>query len=458
MKKPQSLTPLLMFCLLIGACATAPHDSSESAIISLDKPMHFLDAEGTDMVVSPGIYRLAAVESKIWLIPSEGEEAPLLEAQAVSHEESVTAPRALTISEGEDDHHLVLLLPEGKGLDAAGTSSGMRSRATRTSPMLTIQTATTISPQVIVNPSTTLGGTTVMGMVKLGAAVPAGRTLQVSLSSSMVAAAQTPVGLTIPSGQNLATFSIITKPVQGTTSVMITASAGGVSRSARLVLTSPPMPGTPPPTTQTSGSNPYVKSVRGENVVGNAGPSTGTLQLSAKTNSRTQVYLASTNPSLVKVPASVWVEAGQDNATFSMTGSLPVATQISVTVSASDLLINALSGFLGQVKSSTVWVVPPTIKNVLCPAVTVQAGQSIKCVVILNGPVASGAWIYGNLASSAPTLAKVPGNFSVGGLQSSMDFFVSTNLQSMQSSTPISVSISATQADVTKSAIVIVRP
>lgn len=457
MKKPQSLTPLLMFCLLIGACATAPHDSFESAVISLDKPVHFLDAEGTDVVVSPGIYHLAAVESKIWLIPSEGEEAPLLEAQAVSHEESVTAPRALTISEGEDDHHLVLLLPEGKGLDAAGASSGMRSRATRTGPMLTIQTITTISPQVIVNPSTTLGGTTVMGTVKLGAAVPAGRTLQVSLSSSMVAAAQTPVGLTIPSGQNLATFSIMTKPVQRTTSVVITASAGGVSRSASLVLTSPPIPATPPPTTQ-SGSNTYVKSVRGENVVGNADPSTGTVQLSAKTNSRQQVYLASTNPSLVKVPASVWVEAGQDNATFSMTGSLPVATQISVTVSASNRLINFLTEFLSIVKSSTVWVVPPTIKNVLCPAVSVQAGQSIKCVVILNGPVASGAWIYGNLASSNPTLARVPGNFSVSGLLSSKDFFVSTNLQSMQSSTPISVSISATQANVTKSAIVIVRP
>src|SRR6185369_12545902 len=47
---------------------------------------------------------------------------------ALSHEQPLESRVALSVPNGEDEHHVVLLSPDGKGLDAAGTYSGIRPR------------------------------------------------------------------------------------------------------------------------------------------------------------------------------------------------------------------------------------------------------------------------------------------------------------------------------------------
>lgn len=443
----KPFAPMLMFTLLISACATAPHEPSNTSIISLDKPVHFLAADGGDVVVPPGIYQVAAVESRIWLIPSEGEQAPLLEAQAMTHDEPVTAPVALSLPQGEDEHHLILLLPEGKGLDAAGTYSGMRSRATMIyTPRPTVITAAMLSlTQVTLTPSTTTGGTTVLGAVYTGTAVRAD--VEVFLSSSGAAVAQTPASVHISSGRSVATFSIITKPVQFNTTVVITASAGGVSRGASLTVTIPPAAGTG----ENTGSY-ALQSVWVGEVVGKGEPSTGTVLLAGKVGLRKQVFLKSTDPTLVQVPSSVWVEAGQDRAMFAVTGPTPVAMPTAVTLSVSGFGINAVSELLGQVKTLTARVVPPTIKELKCLPPGVRAGDPVRCSITLTGPVASGSLIDGDLASSHPTVAPVPfSKFSLGSLEFKKDFDVRTLVTNPPSPAPVSVSISAIHAGITKS-------
>jgi hypothetical protein len=56
-------------------------------------------------------------------------------AMALPHEQPIELRVALSVPNGEDKHHVVLLLPDGKGLDAGGTYSGTRSRGTAIPPL-----------------------------------------------------------------------------------------------------------------------------------------------------------------------------------------------------------------------------------------------------------------------------------------------------------------------------------
>lgn len=128
-------------CLLIGACATqespkpsaTASDISSAAAIQLDKAVHFSAPDGSDAVAPPGTYRVDQTEeTKLKLVPAgEGEQKPaiIVQAMATQYEESLAGSLALSIPYKEDEHHVILLLPEGKALDAVGSYSGLRSRA-----------------------------------------------------------------------------------------------------------------------------------------------------------------------------------------------------------------------------------------------------------------------------------------------------------------------------------------
>ena len=101
--------------------------------VTLDQPVHFLTAEGSDVILDAGSYTVEAADEWLKVTPSEGKtvDALLLEAQTATHEESLTEPLSLS-AQGEtpDTYHLALLLPAGKRLEAIGTYSGLRSRGT----------------------------------------------------------------------------------------------------------------------------------------------------------------------------------------------------------------------------------------------------------------------------------------------------------------------------------------
>jgi hypothetical protein len=77
-------------------------------------------------------------ETKLRLIPAEaaaGTSPLIVAAMALPHKEPIESRVALSVPNGEDEHHIVLLLPEGKGLDAGGTYSGLRSRGVSIAPL-----------------------------------------------------------------------------------------------------------------------------------------------------------------------------------------------------------------------------------------------------------------------------------------------------------------------------------
>jgi len=100
--------------------------------ITIDKPVHFSAADGSNLVAAAGTYRVEqATERTLRLIPLEGKESLVVEAQATTHDESIVSPLALSIPQQEDEHHIVLLSPGGNGLDASGTYSGVKTRVTK---------------------------------------------------------------------------------------------------------------------------------------------------------------------------------------------------------------------------------------------------------------------------------------------------------------------------------------
>ncbi len=101
--------------------------------VTLEQSVHFTNAEGSDVVLNAGEYAIEPAEEWLRVTPRDGKavDALLLEAQAGNHEEPLTAPMAVS-AQGEqaDTHHLALLLPDGKRLEAIGSYSGLRSRST----------------------------------------------------------------------------------------------------------------------------------------------------------------------------------------------------------------------------------------------------------------------------------------------------------------------------------------
>ena len=139
--------------MLMGAPAWAA-DSNASPTVSLTQTVHFLDATGQDRVVGPGEFRVeAAGKSGLKLTPADGKEPIVIEGQGGS----IKAPVALSVPVNEDEHHLVLLLPEGQFVEVAGSPNGIKSRAGGYQPWMW----SLVKPKPNVHPSKPpTGGTT----------------------------------------------------------------------------------------------------------------------------------------------------------------------------------------------------------------------------------------------------------------------------------------------------------
>jgi hypothetical protein len=114
----------------------------DSPAVLLDKASHFTAPDGTDMLVAAGTYHVEqSAGTQLRLVADPPQPAVEIQATATTHEETVTSPLALAIAEeGQDDEiHLMLLLPDGQGLDATGTFSGTRSRGSREQPFNRLQ-------------------------------------------------------------------------------------------------------------------------------------------------------------------------------------------------------------------------------------------------------------------------------------------------------------------------------
>ena len=126
----------LAVLLLTGAtgCAgsmEAPSSPTDPGLITLERAVHFQSPDAPDVIAGPGKYRVeATAESGLRLIPDTGGSSLRVHALHATHELSIPGPVAFAIPRGEDEQHVVLVLPGGKSLDAAGSFSGIHGRGT----------------------------------------------------------------------------------------------------------------------------------------------------------------------------------------------------------------------------------------------------------------------------------------------------------------------------------------
>ena len=98
-------------------------------VIALDRTLYFITADGTDAVAHPGLYEVqVAAPGSLRLKPANSSNALLVQALTIDHRKEIAEPVALSIRDGEDRHHVVLLLPDGQALDAVASYSAVRPR------------------------------------------------------------------------------------------------------------------------------------------------------------------------------------------------------------------------------------------------------------------------------------------------------------------------------------------
>lgn len=99
-------------------------------VVEFERDIHFLTPEGQDTVVPSGGYYVDAVQNGLRLKSADHEEAEavIVQAEATTHEQSVEAPEVVSIKENEDQQVVIVLLPDGKAMQAVGSSSGIQAR------------------------------------------------------------------------------------------------------------------------------------------------------------------------------------------------------------------------------------------------------------------------------------------------------------------------------------------
>ncbi|MGB0910068.1 MAG: hypothetical protein ACPGYT_06870 [Nitrospirales bacterium] len=122
---------LMTLLLLVVAPPVGASDTNTSNLsVTIANPAHFTIADGSDVVIQPGTYQVEAAEPWLRLIPGERRDALLLDATGIHHEEIISEPAIRLTTEGAESV-VQLLLPDGKGLEAVSTESGVRSRAVK---------------------------------------------------------------------------------------------------------------------------------------------------------------------------------------------------------------------------------------------------------------------------------------------------------------------------------------
>lgn len=275
------------------------------------------------------------------------------------------------------------------------------------SAVLTVAPAASSSPTLTdlgVNPDTVVEGANSTGTVTLSGAAQTGG-LVVSLTSGNSSAATVPANVTVPDGATSASFTVVSGTTAGTSSSVITASAGGVSKTALFTVTS---------------ANPTLSnlSITPTSVTGGSA-ATGTVTLTAPATSTSVTVSLSSDNAAASVPGAVTVAPGASTSTFSVT-----TTSVSTSQSA---IIRATHGTASR--AFTLAVTPaasgPAVTSVTLSESSVVGGTPVTGTVRLESAAPSGGTTV-FLSSDNTAVATVPPTVTVPAGATSATFTVQT--------------------------------
>ena len=256
------------------------------------------------------------------------------------------------------------------------------------------------------NPQSVVGGGSVTGTVALAEPAPAGGALVV-LDSAAPELVQTPDAVTVPEGEQTATFVATTTPVSTNSGARVAAGYnGGFAWGSLEVM--PPPPVMAPSLTSITLEPSTVKA-------GTAAMGTVMLDGPAPSGGFT-VGLSSSNAAVASVPTSVVVPAGATSATFAIpTGNVTQTTLVTLAATAG-----------GVTKNETLAVAPVVLIGLSLHPTTVVGGNTATGTATIDSPAPAGGIVVA-LSSSRPKVAWVPATVTIPAGATSASFLVSTN-------------------------------
>jgi hypothetical protein len=278
------------------------------------------------------------------------------------------------------------------------------------------------------SPSTVAEGLSATATLTLSAPAPTGG-VTINLNNSNPNAATVPANVTVAAGATTATFGVTTNTTALPTATTVSAELGGQLASATLNIV------------------PYLANLTLNPAAVPAGTATtGTLALNLPAPSGgLNVNLASNNAA-ASVPTSVKVAAGATSATFPVTTSSTLTSEMDVAITASNG-VESTSGTL-HIDPSGV-----AIKAFALSSGSVVGGNSTTGVVSLTGRVPAGGVVV-SISNSNPGVASAPTLLTFAAGKSTGYFVISTDLVSAATSTTLSVTLGT----VTKTATLKIAP
>ncbi|KPK21813.1 MAG: hypothetical protein AMK69_20965 [Nitrospira bacterium SG8_3] len=179
----DSFMSAVFFSVVLSGC-TSPHlkDSGNEQdarpiefqkIVEFEREVHFMTPEGRDTVIQPGGYLVEAVPDGLQLQSADREkvEAVIVQADPVTHEQSVDGPEPLVVQEGDDQQVVMVLMPGGEGLQATGFYEVIQNRGlTLQSKIPNLRKKITIQPKI--KPLPTISG--ILSTPTMGVSTPGG--------------------------------------------------------------------------------------------------------------------------------------------------------------------------------------------------------------------------------------------------------------------------------------------
>lgn len=116
------------------ACSPSPvptNPSVEVPVLSLNKTLRFFNNQDQSLSIPPGTYKVSVISADTLQLTSASAGKILnFPAIPITHTESLTTPYLFLLEEaGEPGHvHLVVLLPDGQGIDAEGRWEEIQTR------------------------------------------------------------------------------------------------------------------------------------------------------------------------------------------------------------------------------------------------------------------------------------------------------------------------------------------
>jgi len=244
-------------------------------------------------------------------------------------------------------------------------------------------------------PDKAVGGNVTSGRVTLSAVAPVGG-ITVTLTSDHPTLAGFPAGgtVTVPAGQDSATFEIQTHGVAKKTIVAISTSLGGVNRSSSVTLTTANL----------------LNLTFNPPLIPGLGTTTGTLKLDGEAGSTFTVALSGLGTNFT-YPSTVTFTAGDSSKTFTVVTPW-VASQTDKTVTATRAASGGADGYLAGSATGSFSVTFVALNSITLTPDTVEGGNSVTGLVLLSLPAPAGGVLV-KLSASATGIVTMPDSITI---------------------------------------------